>query len=429
MQPHEATRKQHNLPFLEAEISADERFNYLGLALMRVEADIYLANLVKWIFNVTKGGVDGEFEKSYDQIAARPWGLCCSTATAKRTAYKAESVGLVKITQQLFRNGAQRSNTYAINWDGIRRILNLKNVIPGMGTTPDHTDTTPDHTDTTPDHTDTTPCHTDTTPCQPDTRYKEIPSYGPSNGIEKYTGPDRRAETGPTCFFEDGQGEKFQATQRTQTPADPRMVSRRQNTSQRVQRIGSAEDVLRAVLFEDIPELAEASQRIASPLPAGNLIYGPFKPEVVTIETLKGGLLLAEWFRRQLSIRLPVCGETEADLLLVFSAARYALEMPASDVLKTRVAIFNAQVSRGKWRQVLHFVKAARKRLDDMQRVYPDVLVCEAWPPTPAVDFSKPITTKGEPQQTDPDGKNTLSEEELTEWRQKMSRTNSRIKI
>lgn len=172
------------------------------------------------------------------------------------------------------------------------------------------------------------------------------------------------------------------------------MVLRRSNVSLDP-RMGER-DVLRAVLFGEIPELAEASRRIVKPLPAGDLLYGTFW-SIKSSETLGKALLLAEWFRRQLSVEKPVCGETAADLLLVIAAAEYALKLPSADVQKNRIAIFGAQVSRRKWRQVLHHVPSARKRLDEMQRVYPDVLECEAWPPTPAVDFRSPLNAKGDP--------------------------------
>ena len=400
MQPHGTGGPQKTLPFLEAEISSDERFSYLGLALMRVRADIYLANFVRWIFNVTKGGVEGELEKSYEQLAARPWGLCCSPATARRTAVKAEALGLVKMKQQIYRNGAQRPNLYAINWVGIRYILNLRNALPGEDVTLGHTDQPLGHTDQPLGHTDQALGHTDSTPSQADHRYKEYPSYGPSYGPSKNTGPVRSGAE--PDFYDDSPraenaAEEFsRATQRTQSTADPRMVGRRQSVPGDERFL--SEDVLRAVLFEEVPELAEASQRNAKPLPAGEHVYGSTKPAVLTSETIKSGLLLVEWFRRHLGTDDPFCGQTEADLLLVMAAAGHAEKMPQQKVLKNRVAIFCAQVSHRKWRQVLHQVQAARKRLDGMQRVYPDVLTCEAWPPAPVIDFqSRPAAAEEPP--------------------------------
>jgi hypothetical protein len=70
-------RGQPELPFGEAEGSFAERKELLGLALLRANASIYESQFMLWLFNVTHGGIHGFLEKSYAELAARPWGLCC----------------------------------------------------------------------------------------------------------------------------------------------------------------------------------------------------------------------------------------------------------------------------------------------------------------------------------------------------------------
>ena len=165
-------QNQKDLPFIEAECSYDERLNYLGLALMRIEANIYICNLSRWIFNVTKGGIDGALEKTLTQLAARPWGLCCSIATVQRAIR--ESREIIQVEQQNYRNGTQRPNLYTIDWDAVGDILRLKISRPNHPKAVGHCD----QGDSQSDH---HPSHTDQGGSQSDQRYKEELSYGPSN--------------------------------------------------------------------------------------------------------------------------------------------------------------------------------------------------------------------------------------------------------
>ena len=169
----------------------------------------------------------------------------------------------------------------------------------------------------------------------------------------------------------------------THAAVDPRMDGRREPASP-AQRIGG-KDALRAKLFAEIPELAEVRERIVRPLPFGDLAYGTFWS--VSLETLRKCLLLAEWFRRQLSAEHPVCGETAADLGAGDRGGGRRLARSPKRSSEKSDGHLRAQVSRRAWHPALPFVKSARKRLAEVERVYPDVLNCEAWPPAPVIDF------------------------------------------
>ena len=95
--------------------------NLLGLALQRVEANIYLAQLMIWIFNTTDAS--RPLKKSYDELASRPWGLCCSRSQAYATVKKAERLGMLHAKPTYAGPGIQGSNEYSIDWDGVRQIV------------------------------------------------------------------------------------------------------------------------------------------------------------------------------------------------------------------------------------------------------------------------------------------------------------------
>ena len=174
-------------------------------------------------------------------------------------------------------------------------------------------------------------------------------------------------------------------------------------------------DVLRAVLLEKIPELAEAAPRLVEPLPVGDLLYGVF-PAIKPLTMLRDSLRIAEWFRRQLAAESPVLKATEADLLMALALAEFSLAMPSEDVKKNRIAVFCAQVSRKEWRKGLPFVPVARKRLDGLKRVYPEVLHCSEWPPQPTGDAANGSSSaEAASESVEP----TLSHEEFIDTRRK----------
>jgi hypothetical protein len=116
-QPHD----QQELPFAQLEGSRAERKNLLGLALLKSNANIYLAQLMVWIFNTTDGG--NPLKKSYDELASRPWGLCCSNSQARATVRQAKRLRILRVVETWAGPGIQAANEYAIDWGGVRQIV------------------------------------------------------------------------------------------------------------------------------------------------------------------------------------------------------------------------------------------------------------------------------------------------------------------
>jgi len=111
-------RQQGSLPLAEAEGAYAERKQALGLALVRVQADLHLTQLMLWIFNATAGGLE-TFVRTYEDLAARPWGLCCSPSTAKRRVADAKHFGWISVTQTRRADGGDGPLEIEIDWQGI----------------------------------------------------------------------------------------------------------------------------------------------------------------------------------------------------------------------------------------------------------------------------------------------------------------------
>lgn len=122
------SEEQRELPFGEAEGSFAERKELLGLALLKLKADLHLAQLCLWIFNATDGGIRGTLRKSYDELAANPWGLCCGKTKARATVDTALRIGLVESVQTFVAGGGYGANEYRIDWAGVRESLTLTSV-------------------------------------------------------------------------------------------------------------------------------------------------------------------------------------------------------------------------------------------------------------------------------------------------------------
>lgn len=97
--------------------------NLLGLALTKCQANIYLAQFMLWIFNTTDG--NRPLKKSYEELARRPWGLCCSRNQAYGTVQVARRLRFITINTTWNGPGIQGPNEYAIDWAGIRVYLQL----------------------------------------------------------------------------------------------------------------------------------------------------------------------------------------------------------------------------------------------------------------------------------------------------------------
>lgn len=110
--------------FESSDLTRADLKNLLSLALQRVECNIYLAQLVIWVFNVSSE--TNPLRKSYRELASRPWGLCCSENHAYATVKKAKRLQLVNVTETWSAPGVQGANEYRMDWDGVRRIVGLR---------------------------------------------------------------------------------------------------------------------------------------------------------------------------------------------------------------------------------------------------------------------------------------------------------------
>lgn len=117
---------QTTLPLEEAEGTFAERRNLLGLAMLRVGADLHLRELIIRVFNVTKGGIAGDFKATVAEIASTPWGLCCSAATARRTIRLALSYRWLIESPTVRADKGDGPNAYRINWKAIKESIDLR---------------------------------------------------------------------------------------------------------------------------------------------------------------------------------------------------------------------------------------------------------------------------------------------------------------
>lgn len=287
-------------------------------------------DLLWWIRNVEteKHGL----KKTADEIAEQLW---CSAKSVRRFVSFLVENELVSIIEHHAYTGSQQANEYCIDWDGVRKRyasalseLGIKVQRPreGQSVPPGG------QTDHPPVQTDHPPGQTDQGGGQNDHRIKETLSL---LNLSEYSGTGAGA-LGPNP----SQGK----------PAKGRLL------------MPSPHDWLRSAGLQEIPELAEGADLRIEPLPPSRLVYGPWA--VIEDKHLDHAPSLIEWLRRQASIASPVCGDTEADLLLVLAAGLEAIRIPSSEVRKTRVAIFVNTVSREIWRPVLKHISKARKTLD-----------------------------------------------------------------
>jgi len=131
--PAAAAPRQRDLPLAEAEGTHADRRARLGLALDAAACDLHLRELALWVFNVTAGGTAGELTRTHAQLAARPWGLCCSATTARRTVAKARRLGLLTVEAARYVTGGQRANSYRVDWAGVAALAS-----PGAGVHSDY---------------------------------------------------------------------------------------------------------------------------------------------------------------------------------------------------------------------------------------------------------------------------------------------------
>jgi len=308
--------KQVGLPFAEGEGSHAERWNDLGIALLRIpprQCTAQLAGLVRWIFNVTKGGVTGSLTKSFSELAQRPWGLCCDERTVRRTVSTAQRYGLIAIEEQRRWDGGQQPNAYRIDWAGVAALKNG--------------------------------CRTD--------------GHGVQGGGHGVHPPGHTVHPGGHGVRHIRNDSLLQSSSRnsgtgTGTGAGP---------NPRTDSTGQEPSALAAALLDNSPILLAARGRRIVPKPAGSLTHGIFRP--LQGRDLADTRRMVSWFRQQLSTAVPATGDTEADLLLVLATALYATSLPASEVKKSRVGVFVFTLTRKLWMRSVPFVPQARVLLDN----------------------------------------------------------------
>ena len=328
---------QRPLPFDLAEGTHAERRNLLGLALLRVAADLHLARFTAWVFDCTAGGADGQtLKKSHKEIAATPWGLCCSLSKARATVGRALQLGLITAAESRYVSGGQTANAYAVDWEGIRALLNCA-TRPGS--------VAPHHP-------------------KPGallrqgavaTRQGDVATRHPykehisSLVFSSLSVPDRKAGPPPESF-----------------------------ESAKAERPGLA-----ALPIAECPELADAESRPVQPLPAERLRHDIFG--LLDANKLGNQHYIVEWHRRQLAAARPALPANQAGTLAALAAARYALALPGSAVRKSRVAIFVDKIAHpDRLGPALRYVDRARQDLNKMLIRFPDVLESSIWPPPSA---------------------------------------------
>jgi hypothetical protein len=320
---------QQDLPFHEGEAAHRERRNTLNLALAKVGCDLHLREFVMLVFNLTSGGVSGFLKRSYTELTYRPNGLCCALARARRTVFQAISLGFVACHRGRYCTGTHGPNSYRIDWDGIRAILGLTSAHSEQGLA----------------HSEQGLAHSE---------------QGPAQGAHLDQNRGAHANGLPT-----------------RAPASDPPLSPLLNSG-----AGAGDRAVADKWILEIPELAAAVGRQVHPLPPKSLAYGVFTP--IQVEYLGKPLIMLEWHRRQLATARPVCGATEAHVLLSLAAAIYSRDMPHEQVRKNRVALFVRTV-RNIERQrydVFAHVPKARASLDMMLETFGDALLDgEHWPP------------------------------------------------
>ncbi|MDD4888298.1 MAG: hypothetical protein PHU85_00065 [Phycisphaerae bacterium] len=336
--------RQQQLPFGLAEASGDELKNVLGLALMRVASgDCRLAQLCMYVFRVTKGGAAGLVcKKSYKELAAAPYGLCCSREGARKVVARAARFGLIGVREDPYVSGGQAANSYWIDWDGVRRLLDLSRR-PGGDRAPHGPGVPEGHGGVPEGHGGVPEGHP----------YKENLLF--ESLFETRTGP----EADPPSMDSDGR---------------PRASKR-----------GVCGGIV--VTGPAAPEFwQQARSRRINPLPCTTeFSCGVFRK--LALRNLEQVGTLIKWFRCQLSALDPAIGDTEADLLFILAAAAYATGLPAESVRRNRVAIFNSTVTRRAFRKVRPYLPDARAALDRaIERYGREALLCgSVWPPRPLV--------------------------------------------
>ena len=299
-------KRQSQLGFGEAEGTHNERKALLARAMTSLHADLYVWRFVWRVFETTDGGAEGkELIKSYRELAEHSWiGLCCSVDKARAVVRKTrDEFGIIASTEQRYVTNGQRPNGYSVHWPEVRRIVTGWPLVPGG--TSDQGGGTSDHP------------------------YKENRASLP-------------APSSPVPVPEEP------------TPGTVRVKS---------------------VLESDAPCFAvlKHRRRRANPLPCEwtmkngtrcSMSGSAFKP--LKESHLSDATSMLSWHQHQLSAPRPVYAPYEADQILTVCVALYASKMNATEVKKTRVAVFANMSVKRNFTKALRYLDEAIEAVDNV---------------------------------------------------------------
>lgn len=342
---------QTPIPFEEIDAAAAERRSDLLMAVARFGADLYLRDFCEMVLASHSRG--RPYEASHRQIAATPWGLCCSLSKARKTVERATSAGLVR-AEANYAGATQMANRYWIDWQGVSRILRRGQTqaaaAPRMG------DGTHERSTADGDR--------DSGDCLAwEGGEREVAAAAAPHAPTRHPGAPR--EHGGALSEHGGALRKH-----PYAPARPRAFELLNTNTNTIPdpvpdpdpdpELKTAANSL-AAWRRDSPILAAAESRRLRPLASERLMHGVFAP--LTVDVLRSTGQLVAWFRGQLASPSPVLGGSEADLLMVLAAAEYALALPPAKVRTNCVAVFVDCVKRRLWKAI-PYVPRARERLD-----------------------------------------------------------------
>ena len=111
------------IDFAAAEAFYGDRRQSLLAALANpaVKCDLHLTTFVMRLFDADQR--EQPLTISFEQLASRPLGLCCSVSKARSTAEWAESLGLITVKPTRDPNGMRGPNEYRLSWPGVLAIL------------------------------------------------------------------------------------------------------------------------------------------------------------------------------------------------------------------------------------------------------------------------------------------------------------------
>lgn len=107
-----------------------DRRRMLAIAMDNARVTLHVRVLIMMIYDATGGGLPDAIpmQRSYRELAQRPWGLCCGRTTARQSVVDTVAAGFIKVEPQTYSSGGTAPNSYRIDWDGIRSMIALHEV-------------------------------------------------------------------------------------------------------------------------------------------------------------------------------------------------------------------------------------------------------------------------------------------------------------